>query len=139
VANVDAAIKGMEVGIESVKAQAAVTQGALNVEVAQTQVGVEAYRAQGEVYKAQMQKAIAKYGANLKKWEATYQIALKKQELRVEATKAAAQISAQLAASALAGFHVQSGLNGSASLGMTGQTAGHWNYNYGENHQFTGE
>ena len=75
----------------------------------------------------------------MKKWEVIYQTSLKKAELRIEATKGAAQISSQLAASALAGFHIQAGINGQAALGMQGQTAGHWNYNYGESHQFTGE
>ena len=138
-ANVDMVVKSAEVGIEGAKLEAQVMRNTLDVHVAQAQTGTEAYRAQVEAYKANIQQSLAGFEAAIKKWEVVYQTSLKKAELRIEATKGAAQISSQLAASALAGFHVQSGLSGQASLGLTGQTGGHWNYNYGESHQFTGE
>jgi len=138
-ANVDMVIKSAEAGIEGAKLEAQVMRNTLDVHVAQAQTGTEAYRAQVEAYKANIQQSLAGFEAAIKKWEVIYQTSLKKAELRIEATKGAAQISSQLAASALAGFHIQSGLSGQASLGLQGQTAGHWNYNYGESHQFTGE
>lgn len=138
-ANVDMVVKSAEVGIEGSKLEAQVMRNVLDVHVAQAQTGTEAYRAQVEAYRANIQQSLAQFDAAVKKWEVIYQTSLKKAELRIEATKGAAQISSQLAASALAGFHIQAGINGQAALGMQGQTAGHWNYNYGESHQFTGE
>lgn len=138
-ANVDMVVKSAEVGVEAGKLEAQVIRNALDVQVAQAQTASEAYRASVEAYKANIQQSLAQYEAAVKKWEVVYQTSLKKAELRIEATKGAAQIASQLAASALAGFHVQSGLNGQAAIGLQGQSAGHWNYNYGESHQFIGE
>ena len=138
-ANVDMVVKSAEAAIEGAKLESQVMRNTLDVHVAQAQTETEAYRAQIEAYKANIQQSLAGFEAAIKKWEVVYQTSLKKAELRIEATKGAAQISSQLAASALAGFHLQSGLSGQASLGLQGQTAGHWNYTYGESHQFAGE
>lgn len=138
-ANVDMVVKNNAARVDGAKLEAQVMRNILDVQVAQAQTGTAAYSAQVEAYKANIQQSLAEFEAAIKKWEVVYGTSLKKAELRIEATKGAAQISAQLAASALAGFHVQTGLNGQASLGLQGQTAGHWNYNYGESHQFIGE
>lgn len=137
-ANVEMTIKSADASIEAAKLEAQVMRNTLDVHVAQTHAGTEAYRAQVEAYKARIQQSLAEYEAAIKKWEVVFVTALKKADLRVEATKGAAQISSQLAASALAGFHIQAGLNGQAQLGLTGTSGGHWYFNYNEGHQFGG-
>lgn len=138
IANVDMAVKSADVAVESGKLEAQIIRTALDVQVAQAQASSDTYRAQIEAYKAEIHQSLAQFEAAIKKWEVIYQSQLKRADLRLEATKGAAQIASQLAASALAGFHVQAGLNGGAQLSMQGQSAGHWNYQYNEQHQFKG-
>ena len=139
VAQADMALKQMDSLIASAKAQGELKQSAEELKVTSERVKVESYSAQGEVYKTKAHLEVAKYESLIKKWQVNQEIMERRVALRVEASKAAAQVSGQLAASALAGFHIQSGMNGSTNLGFTGNTAGHWQYNYGENHQFQGE
>jgi len=89
---------------------------------------LEQMRLKHEVYKTELNAAIAKYEAALKKFEVNGNFMYKSAEMTVEAAKSTATISGQLASSALSGIHVQQSLSSQAGANFQVQSAGHWNY-----------
>lgn len=137
--SVDAVIKQGQVRIETVRANAAVEQSRLAAIETQARSAVAAYQGQIEATRAQNQVAVAAYETAVKGYEVVGRLNQEKVALRVEAAKGAAQVSSQLAASALAGLHVQESISSSANIGAALSSSGSWSYGINESHQFSNE
>lgn len=83
--------------------------------------------------------AMSSYEMALKSYEIQGNFANQRGSLYVEAAKGAAQVSAQLAASALAGVSVNQSISSTSQMGFSGSSSAGWQYSTTDNHSFIGE
>lgn len=129
VAKVDAISKNNIARIEKDKLAYSEIGLRIDYEIKKVSASADLERISLERARNDMAAATSVAEVQLKLLESKTSWAQRKAELRQDALKAAAQVSGQLASSALAGFHVQQSISAAANTSFQGQSSGHWNFN----------
>ena len=138
-ASLQSVTKQGELAIEVVKANAEVERTRISALEAKARADLSKYQAQTEAYRTQNTMAMSSYEMALKSYEIQGNFANQRGSLYIEAAKGAAQVSAQLAASALAGVSVSQSISSASQLGFSGSSSAGWQYSTTDNHSFIGE